>query len=101
MQQLNESMNQNKLARAEKQAEEILQFTEQTWGKKHMNYGLLLGIPVATLYEMKGDQKQLEKVLQTSAQILRTHGDEYLVETNVADKLVNVYSAQKRVQKGR
>jgi len=71
---------------------EILEFTAKSWGKNSMNYGLLLGIPVAQLYEQIEDFDKMEKCLLEAYGILSVHGLDFIAETGISDKLAALNS---------
>jgi len=59
-----------------------------------MNYGLLLGIPIAQLYELTENFAKMESCLKEAYHILASHGPDFLAETGITDKLATLYSQQ-------
>jgi len=92
MQEYTALLHSKRIQEAELKSTEILEFTAKCWGKNSMNYGLLMGIPVAQLYEQIEDYDKMEKCLLESFSILSEHGMDFIVETGIADKLAALYS---------
>eukprot|EP01123_Difflugia_compressa_P006275 TRINITY_DN18450_c0_g1_i1.p1 TRINITY_DN18450_c0_g1~~TRINITY_DN18450_c0_g1_i1.p1 ORF type:complete len:495 (-),score=84.36 TRINITY_DN18450_c0_g1_i1:70-1554(-) len=78
---------------AERLGEEILIFTEKVWGKDHLNYGLLLGIPLANIYQLKGNMDKYKDSLRRAYEILEPNGTEYVIDTGIVEKLMDIYSS--------
>eukprot|EP01124_Arcella_intermedia_P017839 TRINITY_DN24816_c0_g1_i1.p1 TRINITY_DN24816_c0_g1~~TRINITY_DN24816_c0_g1_i1.p1 ORF type:complete len:497 (+),score=80.71 TRINITY_DN24816_c0_g1_i1:3-1493(+) len=90
IQQLNEAITVRDFDLADKRAQALHKFAK-SFGEKSMNYGFVLGIPLANYYEVKGDYAAMEGALRESADILPKHGMEYLTETGILEKLLNLY----------